>query len=192
MKITEEKINLFVREKINERVGNYITNKTNLSANFFTMIGVLASFVAFLIIVNVGLFWGAFAVLISSLFDALDGAIAKSRKACSYFGAFFDDVADRLGEIFYFSAIFLVYNYFSIFLAATTSLLVSYLNASARARNFAPLTGKIIGRPGRIILLFILMLLNNWFPIYLTIWLIVVLNIITLFKRFFEIKKQSG
>jgi CDP-diacylglycerol--glycerol-3-phosphate 3-phosphatidyltransferase len=193
MEKIEEKVNAYVRNNVNEKVGSFLSiTFPKISPNKWTAIGVLASLAAAFIIVKYGLFFGAFAIAISSSFDLFDGAVARARKKESRFGAFLDDIADRFGEIFYFSAIFWLEKSFAVFFAGISSVLVSYFNASAKARGFKPSAGTVTGRPGRIILLFILMLISPWTEISLTLWLVVALNIYTLVKRGIEIKKQSG
>ncbi len=186
----EERINSVIRSWVNEIVKNSLA-KTRISPNALTIIGVFASFAACLITVKFGLFFGALAILLSSLFDTLDGAVAKTKNQTTNFGAFLDDISDRFGEMFYFGAIFWLEGNFTAFLAAVTSVLVSYFNASAKARGFKISLGKVTGRPGRIILLFILMLISPWWPISQTLWTLIVLNIFTLVKRGIEVRKQS-
>jgi len=187
----EEKINSAVREVINERAGIPLS-KTRVSPNALTVLGAFASLAACLIIIKYGLFVGAFAILFSSLFDVLDGAVAKARNQTTSLGALLDDVADRIGEICYFAGIFWQESHFSVFLAASISLIVSYFAASAKARGYKISSGTITGRPGRIVLLVILMLIGTWFPISKTLWLLIVLNVYTLVKRGLEVQKQSG
>lgn len=190
MENLEEKINLVVRNKVNIPVG-VILAKTGITPNALTFVGVLTSLFAAIATVKYGLFIGAFCMFASSLFDTLDGAVAKATNRVTKFGAVLDDAADRISELFYFSAIFWLENTFSIFLAATTSFLVSYLAASAKARGYKISSGVVWGRPGRIVLLFILMILNRWLEISFTIWAITVLNIFALSKRGLEISKQN-
>ena len=188
MKNLEEKINIGFRNGINAKIGNLLS-RTGISPNTLTIVGIFASIMAAFIVIRYGLFVGAFFVLLSSLFDISDGAVAKATNKVTNLGGFLDDISDRIGEILYFSAIFLLESSFAVFLAAISSVLVSYFNASARAWGFKPCSGKVTGRPGRIILLIILMLISPWWPIFQTIWLIVLLNIFTLAKRGYEVKK---
>jgi len=193
METIEEKVNSYVRNNVNDKVGSFLSiTFPKISPNKWTAIGFLASLAAAFIVVKCGLLWGTAAIAISSSFDWIDGAVARARKKESRFGAFLDDIADRFGEIFYFSAIFWQSSSFAIFFAGITSVIVSYFNASAKARGFNPSSGKITGRSGRIALLCFLMLLSPLFPISITFWLIVFLNFITLVKRGLEVKKQSG
>lgn len=193
METIEERLNTYVRNNVNDKVGKFLSlTFPKISANKWTVIGFVAGLIAAFIVVRYGLLWGALAIAVSSSFDLFDGAVARARKKESYFGAFLDDIADRFSEIFYFGAIFLLNNSLAVFFAGITSILTSYFNASARARGFKPSTGTVTGRPGRIVLLVLLMLLSWLFPISITFWLIVFLNFITLVKRGLEVKKQSG
>jgi len=189
----EARVNFFVRTNVISKVGAFLASVfPKLSPNALTLLGIVLAFLASLFIVWQGLVAGAFAMLLSSLPDAFDGEIARARNRSTSFGAFLDDIADRFGEIFYFSAIYFLDNSTAVFFAGISSILVSYFNATAKANGFKLSSGKVTGRPGRTVLLFLLMLLSYWFPISKTLWLIVLLNIFTLFKRGLEVKKQSG
>ena len=187
----EEKINSAWRKIVNEKVGILLA-KTKISPDTLTVIGIFASLIAAGIIIKYGLVIGALAILFASLFDLLDGAVAKAKNSATSFGAFLDDVADRIGELFYFSAIFWIESNFPVFVAAVTSILVSYINASGKLRGFKISSGTVWGRPARIILLCVLMLISPWFKISATLWILITLNIFTLLKRGYEIKKQSA
>lgn len=191
MKVSvEERINLFFRNKVNIPIGTWLAKKS-ISPNDITTIGIFASIAAALLTVIFGLFVGAFAILISSLPDLFDGAVAKVNHCSTKLGAVMDDVADRSGEFIYFGAILWLESNISIYLAAATSFLVSYLAASAKSQDYKMSSGAIWGRPARIVLLFILMLASPWLKISFTIWAIIVLNIYTFTKRWFEIKRQN-
>jgi phosphatidylglycerophosphate synthase len=193
METLEGRVNSYVRNNVNDKVGTFLSiTFPKVSANKWTAIGFLASLGAAFVVVKYGLLWGVLAIAISSSFDLFDGAVARARKEESRFGGFLDDICDRFGEIFYFSAIFWLNSSFAVFFAGITSVLVSYFNASAKSRGFKPSSGTVTGRPGRIILLLILMLISPLISISITFWLIVSLNFITLIKRGLEVKKQSG
>lgn len=188
----EQRINTAWRGRINARIGNVLAKTNIISPNFLTFAGILVSIWAAFLIVQYGLFVGAFIMLASSLFDLLDGAVARTANKATTFGAFFDEVSDRIGETCYFSAIFLLEPVFSVFLAASSSILVSYVKLSAERRGFRILSGAVAGRPVRIGLLFVLMLLSPIVGISQTIWLIILLNIFTILIRINEVKKQGA
>lgn len=187
----EKAINYRWRSRVNSKIG-YFLAKTNISPNVLTIAGIFVSLAAALVIVQYGLLYGAFAMVFASFFDLLDGAVAKATNKATKFGAFFDDMADRIGETFYFGAIFWLVGSFAVFSVALTSILVSYTKASATTRGYKVTSGVILGRPTRIVLLFILMLMSPWFEITLTLWLIVILNIGIIILRWREIQKQGA
>lgn len=186
----EQRINLAWRSRINTKIGEFLS-KTNLSPNFLTFAGILVSIWAAFLIVQYGLIVGAFVMLASSLFDLLDGALARATNKATKFGAFFDEISDRIGETCYFSAIFLLEPVFSVFLAAVSSIMVSYVKLSAERRELRILSGAVAGRPVRIGLLFVLMLLSPAIDVSQTVWLIILLNIFTILMRIKEVKEQE-
>lgn len=187
----EQKINFAWRNRVNANIGNLLS-KTNISPNALTFIGILVSIFAAWLIVQYGLVAGAFIMLVASCFDLLDGAVAKATNKTTKFGAFFDEVSDRIGETCYFSAIFLLVPEFSVFLAAASSILVSYVKLSAERRGFRILSGSVSGRPVRIALLFIFMLISPFVAISQTVWLLILLNIFTMLIRIKEVQKQGA
>jgi len=200
----ETRVNFFVRTNLIAKVGAFLASVfPKLSPNALTLLGIVLAFLASLFIVWRGLVAGAFAMLLSSLPDAFDGEIARAKNKSTSFGAVLDDICDRSGEMFIFAAIFWVTEKcWSIYAAPISSFFVSYLNATAKANGFKLSSGKVLGRPGRIVLLFLLMLSSYWFPISKTLWLIVLLNIYILVKRLLnvyilvkqgqKVQKQSG
>ncbi|MDO8436217.1 MAG: CDP-alcohol phosphatidyltransferase family protein [bacterium] len=189
--LMEERINRNWRRRVNVKIGYYLA-KTGVSPNSLTVAGIFVSFSAALVIPLYGLVYGAFAMAFASLFDLLDGAVAKATNKTTNFGAFLDDVADRISEAFFFSAIFFITGgSFVVFATAVTSILVSYVKASATTRGYKITSGAILGRPLRIVLLFILMIASPWFEITSTLWLIVIINICVMILRWREIQKQG-
>lgn len=187
----EQRINIAWRNRVNANIGSLLS-KTNISPNALTLIGILVSIFAAWLIIQYGLVTGAFIMLASSCFDLLDGAVARAANKATKFGAFFDEVSDRVGETCYFSAIFLLIPEFSVFLAAATSILVSYVKLSAERRGFKILSGSVSGRPVRIGLLFVFMLISPAVGISQTVWLITILNLFTILIRIREVKNQSA
>lgn len=186
----ETRINTTWRSNVNAKLGKALA-KTGISPNALTLIGILFSLMAAVAIVQYGLLLGAFAMLFAAFFDLLDGAVAKATNRTTKFGAFLDEISDRAGEACYFSAIFLLNPFFSVFLAAVTSVLVSYIKLSAERRGFRILSGTVSGRPVRIGLLFVFMLLSPAIGISDSVWLITALNIFTILTRIREVMAQD-
>jgi phosphatidylglycerophosphate synthase len=194
METIGQAVSSVIRTKVNDKVGKFLSiTFPKISPNKWTTIGLLASLVAAFIIFKYGLFWGAFAMFFASLIDSVDGSIARAKNSTTSFGAFFDEVCDRFGEMFIFAAIFwIVEKSWSVYIAPISSFMASYIGAAAKARGFKPSWSEVTGRPGRIVLLFLLMVASRWFPITQTLWLLVFLNIYAIIKRWLEVKKQSG
>jgi len=94
-------------------------------------------------------------LLLSGLFDSLDGAMARVYGQTTRFGGVIDSVFDRIGEVFVYSGIILGGSS-SLFLglvALVTSLMVSYVRSRAEAEG-AKMEGiGIAERPERIVIL---------------------------------------
>ncbi len=74
--------------------------------NQITISSIFLALLAFFAIYSNQLFVGLFLFLVSGLFDALDGAVARTKKQKTNFGFFLDGVSDRIVE-FLFIASFL-------------------------------------------------------------------------------------
>lgn len=187
----DKRVSDYFRNNVNDKVGQFLSiTFPKISANKWTTMGFLAALGASFFIVWRGLFWGSFAVMVSSSFDWIDGAVARARQKESRFGALLDDLTDRLGEFFYFIAIYLVRPSVAVLIAGFTSFLVSYVKADGERRGFTISYGESTGRSGRIILLIILMILSPWVSISSTLWLLAALNIFTIVRRGKEIYQQ--
>jgi CDP-diacylglycerol---glycerol-3-phosphate 3-phosphatidyltransferase len=128
-------------------------------------------------------------------FDFLDGMMARMRGESSRFGAFVDSVTDRYSELvilggllFYFMqqgnglAVGLVY------LAASGSVLVSYIRARAESLDFDTKVG-ILTRLERYLVLIPGLIFN--IPI-IALWIIAILANITAVQRIYHVRLQRG
>ncbi len=82
--------------------------------------------------------WAGFTLIIASLFDAIDGAVARKSNKVTEFGAFLDSTVDRFSEFVVFLGIFIHYlrtaDWFFVFVtlfALFGSGMVSYTRARA-------------------------------------------------------------
>jgi archaetidylinositol phosphate synthase len=74
--------------------------------------------------------WFGLGLAVSFAFDSLDGAVARLARASSRYGGYLDAVIDRYQEIAVYLAIGWVNGWWpSVFLAASGSLLTSYMKA---------------------------------------------------------------
>ncbi len=125
---------------------------------------------------------GGLLILVSGLFDIIDGAVARATGKITKKGAFLDSTLDRLGEVAIYLGI-MIGRYTSpewVLVAVTFSLLVSYTRARAEALG-TNLSGVGIGeRSERLLILAILSLVG--FASYGVI-LVAVVAIITFLDR---------
>jgi len=108
--------------------------------------------------------WGGFLLLVSGLFDMVDGRVAREGAMTTPFGAFFDSTLDRVGESALFTGIGVFFlrggvepdrltlALVACFVALAASLLVSYARARAEGLGFTCRVG-IAQRAERVILL---------------------------------------
>ena len=94
-------------------------------------------------------------LLLSGLFDALDGAMARVYGQATRFGGVIDSVFDRIGEVFVYSGIILggSSSLFWGLVALVTSLMVSYVRSRAEAEGAKMEGVGIAERPERIVIL---------------------------------------
>jgi len=163
-----------------------ILKKLGISPNIITIIGLGTTlFSAYLI--SAGYFMiGGIVLIISSVFDLLDGALARSMGKATVFGGVLDSISDRIGEIAIFCGLLIFYiaepmrlEIILLFLALAGSLLVSYIRARAQAALIDCEIG-IMTRPERLILISLGLIINQMSVI---LWIIVALTIVTAGQR---------
>lgn len=164
--------------------------RLGITPNMLTVIGLLLSIVAAIVIAQGSLFWGGTLVLFAGIFDMFDGAMARVRNAATIFGAFLDSTLDRYSE----SIILLGLLYYAlqhpnlqdklwpapyeqswmitfIYISVVGSLMVSYTKARAEGLGIECKTG-LLARPERVIILAIGLLTNtgSWALAFLAVF----------------------
>lgn len=104
-----------------------------ISPNALTVLGFIGSVLAAAAFAYRELNYALFFLLITSLLDALDGAVARAANKTSKFGGFFDSVLDRYSDAFILMGLmlYLQKHYILIFIVLIGSILVSYSRARA-------------------------------------------------------------
>jgi CDP-diacylglycerol--glycerol-3-phosphate 3-phosphatidyltransferase len=172
------------------RVVNWL-KAAGISPNTITIAGFLLTALSAIVLAGGAFRWGAILLLIASVFDMLDGALARATAQISAFGAFLDSTLDRYSESVTFLA--LAY-YFSglpdartetllILITVIGSLMVSYTRARAEALNVECKAG-VLQRPERVILL-IAGLLIGW--VQPVLWIMALLTNISAIQRIYEV-----
>jgi phosphatidylglycerophosphate synthase len=123
---------------------------------------------------------------VASVFDMLDGRVARLRGRETSFGAFLDSTMDRYSDMVLYMGLMILYarvdktpHMVLVWVAAFGSFMTSY--ARARAENLVPhCTVGFLERPERIVLIILGALLNRMTPV---LWIIAVLSNITALQR---------
>ncbi len=169
--------------------------KTGISPDVLTWTG-FALMVAAAGLLAYGYFFrGGIAVLVSSPFDILDGALARYKNRVTPFGGILDSTLDRLAEALLFLGILINYDITNmpvgclvlVYAALTGSFLVSYTRARAEGLNIKCQVG--IGTRAERIVLLVLGLLFNQVPTALAV--IFVLSTITVCQRLIYTYQQT-
>lgn len=126
--------------------------------------------------------FAALCLLLSGIFDMLDGAIARATSRVSKFGGVLDSVVDRAGELIIYSGVILGgFTDVTIgLLALSSSLLVSYTRARVEAEGLALVSIGLAERAERLIILFMSTVIHQ---IQWGLIVIIVLSIVTLAQR---------
>lgn len=97
-------------------------------------------------------------ILFSSIFDMIDGYLARTGNMCSVFGAFYDSVLDRYCELFtlsgmafYFMRLEMPIGTVATMLSLIGSIMVSYVRARAEGLDVECKVG-LMQRPERVVL----------------------------------------
>jgi CDP-diacylglycerol--glycerol-3-phosphate 3-phosphatidyltransferase len=165
--------------------------KTGLSADHFTLLGLVLSAFSCVAIATGHLRLGLLLVVLTGLCDTLDGAVAKAAGTSSVRGAFFDSVADRVSDALLFGGVAWYYAstqpgtlvMLPVAVLATSSL-ISYQRAKAESLGFAA-KGGIMERAERIILLVLGLLFDALLVPVLVVML--VLTVFTAVQRFTKV-----
>jgi CDP-diacylglycerol--glycerol-3-phosphate 3-phosphatidyltransferase len=139
-------------------------------------------------------------VILNSIFDALDGIIARKSNKATPRGDFLDHVIDRYSDVFIICSIFFA-GYVSWQLGVTAIvgvLLTSYLGTQAQALSLGRYYGGIMGRADRLVVIIFASFGNFAFPVPIAgfsilgwaVILIAVTSHITAIQRIYYIWKE--
>ena len=109
---------------------------------------------------------GGILVVLNSIFDALDGVIARKTNRATPKGDFLDHVIDRYSDTFIICSIFFAgYVHWKIGVTAIVGvLLTSYLGTQAQALNLGRYYGGLMGRADRLVVIMIAAFANSIYP----------------------------
>lgn len=164
--------------------------------NVITVVGFMLNIATAAVLATGHLSAGGALLLISGLFDMLDGALARIENTQSDFGAFLDSLLDRYSEAAILLALIYVFtirqqtaNVLLVYGVAIGSILISYARARAEGLGLEAKVG-IAPRPERILILGAGLLINaNTTVVALVI--LAFLTHITALQRLFHVWRQT-
>lgn len=170
--------------------------RTSISPNALTIFGLLLTMGA-AVLVWYGYFVSAAVMFtVGSLFDMLDGAVARLSEKVTPMGAFLDSTFDRVGEGVVLTAIALAYareaSLWMVGAAFATmigSFLVSYSRARAEALGLDCKVG-LMTRPERLVLIGLGLLLQQFGVLPPVMYILAVLTAVTVVQRIMHVRKQ--
>jgi CDP-diacylglycerol--glycerol-3-phosphate 3-phosphatidyltransferase len=171
-----------------------VVSKSGITPNVLTLINLALNIVAAYIIATSHFLIGGVLVLVSGLFDLLDGALARFTKQSTKFGAILDSTVDRISEAAILCGLLIWYiprgsslEIVLIFAALIGSFLVSYIRARAEGVGWQCQVG-LFTRAERVIVLVIGLLINQ---IFIALCVLVVFVFITVVQRLVYLRKQA-
>jgi CDP-diacylglycerol--glycerol-3-phosphate 3-phosphatidyltransferase len=163
-----------------------LINRTGLTPNMLTFIGLLLNVGVAVVLARGGIVLGGWLLLLATSFDALDGSLARLTNRQSRFGAFFDSTLDRYSEAVIYGGLLLYYvdqdaqaEIALVYAAIIGSLMVSYARARAEGLRFECKVG-LATRLERVILIAAGLILNR---VTLALWLVAILANLTALQR---------
>ncbi|MBN2110823.1 MAG: CDP-alcohol phosphatidyltransferase family protein [Methanosarcinaceae archaeon] len=180
-----------------------LAKRIPLSPNSLTLIGLIVSFYAAVQFARGFLISGSLMILLSGLFDALDGAVARVNGSATAFGAVFDSVCDRYADAVIFAGI--IYGliggsitqmyilsiplWFWAIMAIIGSYLVSYSRSRAEAMGAPGMDIGIAERPERMLILTAGAMTGL---LGASLFIIVVLTHVTVLQRLIHARRLLG
>ena len=174
-----------------------------MTANTITVIGLLITAAAAVLIGTGNLLVGAAVLLAGSVLDAVDGALARAQGGGTAFGGFLDSTLDRAGEaILYLGLAAFLLQFFDepifpvlgVIIALAGSFIVSYAHARAQGIGLDASIG-LAPRTERLALIIAGIALAGlgWMPGLLgAIGLIAVLTVATAFQRIWHVHRLTA
>jgi len=178
-------------KKIASQVGKFFS-KLPLSANEYTLLTIVLAFFVFYFLAKSDFLFAAIFYFLAVFFDFVDGAVARKRKKETKIGAYLDTICDRyvegvvlIGFLFLPLSRVLLPAKIWLFLALFGSLMTTYAKAAAREKELVlkEIKKQILGRPARVLLVFISLVLaaiNISLAIYPIIFLALFSNLTAL------------
>ena len=188
--IQRNKLKLYLNELLYSSIIPLLA-KSKISPNTLTIIGFIFSLITMVLISQGYLLISGILIIFSSIFDLLDGALARYSNNTTNFGKFFDAVIDRLSEIAIYVGLFIYFNNDSsslliIFLSAISNQMVSYIKTKYESIGIEGDVG-IFTRPERIVTLSLALIIGSFYlyVFYIFMYISILLALISIMQRIF-------
>jgi CDP-diacylglycerol--glycerol-3-phosphate 3-phosphatidyltransferase len=162
-----------------------------LSPNKISILGLLLSGVTAYVVGTGQFLGGGLLLLVASVLDMADGALARLTGKTTLFGGLLDSTADRISEAAVFLGLLVFYldpySMTGVLLVNTSlvgSFMVSYLRAKGESLGVECQVG-IMTRPERVLVLAIGLLVDQ---VAIALWIIASLSVFTAVHRFWHIR----
>jgi CDP-diacylglycerol--glycerol-3-phosphate 3-phosphatidyltransferase len=169
-------------------------NRLGIYPNTMTILGLVGNIIGAVLLALGYMTVGGIIVLVMGIVDTLDGTMARLRGMSSEFGAFVDSVTDRYSELVIFAGLLFFFlhkgdwlSLLAIYLAASGSVLVSYVRARAASLGMDTKVG-FLSRFERYLVLAPTLIFN--IPI-VGIWIIAIFANITALQRINDVRRQA-
>ena len=178
-------------QNLSIKTGHFFS-KFRLHPDFFTLISLLFGFFCFLSLFKRNLILAILFFLLASILDFIDGAVARASGRVTKLGAYLDTIVDRYVEaMVLFGFLFLplpeiVFSvYIWIFLSLFGSLMTTYSKSAAKEKEILEeeLKKGLLGRPERMILIFLAMIFGIFNPFW-TVYTLIIFAILANFTAF--------
>jgi CDP-diacylglycerol--glycerol-3-phosphate 3-phosphatidyltransferase len=172
-----------------------ILSKSRITPNVLTLINLALNMVAAYVIAAGHFVLGGVLILVSGLFDLLDGALARFTSQTTKFGAVLDSTVDRISEAATLCGLLIWYapqegatlEIVLILAVLVGSFLVSYIRARAEGLGWQCQVG-LFTRAERVIVLAIGLLVNQ---VFIALCILAVFIFITVAQRLIYLRKRA-
>jgi CDP-diacylglycerol---glycerol-3-phosphate 3-phosphatidyltransferase len=189
------------------RLGNFLTgwlipflDKAHISPNALTIAGLVIIVLSAVAVAMNYLLAAAILMLLSGLFDILDGAVARYAKKMTKFGAVMDSTFDRFSEGILFLGLLVLYTpradlLFAILIVLSLifSFLISYIRARAEGIGINCEVG-FFTRTERVLIMVVALLvaafIPDW-PILVALVILAVFSLVTVIQRLAHVYTQT-
>ena len=168
-----------------------LLSKMKISPNTLTIFGFIFSLITMILISQGYLLISGILIIFSSIFDLLDGALARYTRNTTNFGKFFDAVIDRLSEIAIYVGLFIYFmndsnSLLIIFISTISNQLVSYIKTKYESIGIEGDVG-IFTTPERIITLSLALIIGSFYLyiFYIFMYISILLALISIMQRIF-------